>query len=119
MPHEDAIVLDDRLTRTERRCVLAHELAHPDLGHMHQAAGSGPGTGRIARRDEEEADQLAARRLIALGDMADAAVSASCRYELAESLDVTAELLAVRIQHLHPAERGAVTRRLANREHAC
>lgn len=99
------IVLDDRLSRIERRCVLAHELAHVDLGHDHQVAGNGPGTGRLARRNEHAADLLAAERLLPLGRLAVWLPFASSQAEAAELLDVTTRLLDVRLDHLDDEER--------------
>lgn len=116
LPDVPGIAIDDRLTRTERRCALAHELAHIDLEHHHQAAGNGQGTSRIARRNEAEADQLAARRLITLEDLVEHVPGASCRWELAERLDVTEHVLAVRHEHLHPSERAYLKQRLERGE---
>lgn len=99
------IALDDRLDRVGRRCALAHELAHVDLGHTHQAAGRGPGTSRIARRREVEADILAAVRLITLADLADALRWALCPEEVAQELDVTEDLARIRIEQLTTAEK--------------
>lgn len=113
MPDVPGIAVDDRLNRVERRCVMAHELAHIDLGHHHQVAGCGPGTSRIQRRRECEADQLAARRLLSIREMGEALAPASCRWEAADSLDVTEHLLDVRLEHLHPSERAYLRRRLS------
>lgn len=113
------IALDDRLTRVERRCVLAHELAHIDLGHMDQAANGlcwDLGTSRIARRRELAADKIAARRLILTRRLAEALCSHDDQPSVADDLDVTERVLAVRLDHLHPAERGYITRRIAMRE---
>jgi Zn-dependent peptidase ImmA (M78 family) len=104
------IVLDDRLTRVQRRCVLAHELAHIDLGHYQQVAGNGPGTGRLARRNEAAADHLAARRLLPLGRLAEWLPFASSLAEAADLLDVTERLLTVRIDRLAPDERRRLDR---------
>lgn len=116
LPDVPGIAIDDRLTRIESRCVLAHELAHIDLGHHHQVAGTGRGTGRIARRNESEADQLAARRLVNLHELVRRLLGASCRWEVADSLDVTEHLLTVRLEHLHPAERAYLKQRLERGE---
>lgn len=99
------IALDDRLDRVGRRCALAHELAHVDLGHTHQAAGRGPGTSRIARRREVEADVLAAVRLISLDDLADALRWALCPEEVAHELDVTEDLARIRVEQLTTDEK--------------
>lgn len=115
------IALDDRLTRVERRCVLAHELAHIDLGHMDQAATGlcwDLGTSRIARRRELDADKVAARRLILTRRLAGALCEHDDPWSVADGLDVTEHILKVRLAHLHPAERGYITRKLAMREAA-
>lgn len=112
------IVLDDRLTQIERRCVIAHELAHLDLGHVEQAAGCGAGTSRIARRMECDADLLAARRLLPVERLAAVAKCHQDRFTTAEHLCVTEHLLQVRLDHLHPSERGAINRAVAAREGA-
>jgi Zn-dependent peptidase ImmA (M78 family) len=104
------IVIDDRLDRVQRRCVLAHELAHIDLGHLHQVAGNGPGTARLARRNEAAADDLASRRLMPLDALLRALPFAPCDAEAAELLDVTEHLLAVRLSRLCPAERRQIAR---------
>jgi Zn-dependent peptidase ImmA (M78 family) len=104
LPDVPGIVLDDRLDRVQRRCVLAHELAHVDLDH-HQVAGNGPGTDRLARRNERAADVLAAKRLLSVAQLAFALPAASGQAEVAELLEVTPHLLEVRLQHLEPSER--------------
>lgn len=113
------IALDERLSRTERRCVLAHELAHIDLGHTHQAATTCSwdlGTSRIARRHELEADKLTARRLVLTRVLADALCRWDNPWAVADDLDVTEHVLETRLAHLHPAERGYISRRLATKE---
>lgn len=104
LPDVPGIVLDDRLDRVQRRCVLAHELAHVDLGH-HQVAGNGPGTDRLARRNERAADVLAAKRLVSIAQLVLVLPGASGQTEVAELLEVTPHLLEVRLEHLEPAER--------------
>jgi hypothetical protein len=103
------IVLDDRLGRVERRCVLAHELAHIDLGHHEQLAGTGPGTARLARRNEVAADRLAAVRLTPLWELVQCFRFTQDVDEAASHLDVTTRLLSVRLRSLSPAELHAVS----------
>jgi Zn-dependent peptidase ImmA (M78 family) len=102
------IALDDRLDRVARRCALAHELAHIDLGHTHQVAGTGPGTSRIQRRREREADTLADARLVLLDDLARAIAVGLCPEEVAHELDVTLDVVHRRIQQLTARERAFV-----------
>jgi Zn-dependent peptidase ImmA (M78 family) len=110
LPDVPGIVLDDRLTRVQRRCVLAHELAHIDLGHHQQVAGNGPGTDRLARRNEAAADRLAARRLLPLTGLMHWLPYASSRSEAAELLDVTERLLSIRLEQLSSREAAALGR---------
>lgn len=102
------IVLDDRLTRVGARCALAHELAHIDLGHTHQMAGNGPGTSRIARRRETEADALADARLVPLERLVDALRWSQDEHELAELLWVTTDLIRRRLAGLTSDEHGII-----------
>jgi Zn-dependent peptidase ImmA (M78 family) len=61
----ELIVLDERLTRRERRCVLAHELIHAERGIGHGAA-----TAATMEREEEVVRREVARRLVPLGLLA-------------------------------------------------
>ncbi|GGL27408.1 ImmA/IrrE family metallo-endopeptidase [Phycicoccus endophyticus] len=95
------------LSQVERRCVLAHELAH--LEHGHSTCQPGP--------VEDAVDRYAARYL--LPDprvIADALVWAGMRFdEAADVLWVTERLLRVRLDpsHLHPAELAIIRERVA------
>lgn len=55
----DVIVLDVRLDRRRRRCVLAHELVHMERGIGHGAA-----TGATMEREEAIVEREVARRLV-------------------------------------------------------
>lgn len=89
-----------------RRCTIAHELAHIELGHVH---GCGA-------RDESEAAQLAARRLIPIAQLADAMLWSTHHAQIADALWVDEDTLEVRLAHLHPSERNYIAQRLAARE---
>jgi hypothetical protein len=89
-----------------RRCTLAHELAHIELGHRHGCT----------ERDEAEAAQLAARRLISASRLADALLWSQNLEVVAEALWVDIDTLEVRLAHLHPSERALISDRLAARE---
>ncbi|HEY3925238.1 MAG TPA: ImmA/IrrE family metallo-endopeptidase [Acidothermaceae bacterium] len=108
LPGIQAIAVNRGLSRIERRCALAHELAHVDLGDVHM-------DGRAGRRNEDEADQLAARRLITIEELA-AVIFADDYQTAADALDVSEHILRVRMKHLHPAERGALKRARSMRE---
>lgn len=110
LPTEDAIVLDDRLGRVERRCALAHELAHAEAGDV--ALCAGPDAPRLALRQERRADRIAAERLIALDDLVDALLWARSQGETAEQLDVEVNVLHTRLTLLAPAEHDYIEQRL-------
>src|SRR4051812_19181877 len=94
VPDFDVVLIDQALDRAGRRCTLAHELAHIDLGH-----------GRAGhKRDEGAADQLAARRLMTVQQLMTVVGWTASPVEAALELDVTEHMLAVRLKHLHPSE---------------
>ena len=106
---ERVILLDRGLQRAERNTVLAHEIAHVDLGHVM--------TGRrwFDRRQERDADRLAATRLVNLDDLADALMWALCPEEAADALNVTVDVVRRRIWELTEDEKASIERRLARR----
>lgn len=110
VPQERMILIDASLSKAERRCALAHELAHID------AKDSATGLCWFAGRQETFADKLAARRLIDIDDLAQVARWTSVTSEAAEALDVTLDVLVLRCRTLWPAERGILNRTLALRE---
>jgi len=106
------IVLDDRLTRVERKCVLAHELVHAELLDEQCVHDSCDGA-RLARRRERHADREAAFRLIDIRPLGEAlAAHPDDLYLAADELDVDHQTLSTRLRHLHPAERHYLGRRL-------
>jgi Zn-dependent peptidase ImmA (M78 family) len=113
-----AIALDDRLDRVGRRVALAHELVHVDHDDQ-QIARIGPDGPRQARRQETRADQEAARRLITLRALGRAlAAHPTDLPSVADELDVTVQLLVVRIETLHPSEQGKLRARVDRDGHA-
>lgn len=98
-PTRRVILIEAAHTWPEKRCSLAHAVAHLDLGHPEISRGY------FEAREEAEANQMAARRLIRIDDLA--AVLAWTRYrtEIAAELDVDLPTLAVREKHLHVSER--------------
>lgn len=106
---EATIWMDPRQRQAKRRCTMAHELAHIELGHR----------GGCSVRDDAAADQLAARRLIPLECLADALAWTDAPDEIADELWVDRATLEVRLAHLHPSERAYLSRRAATREGAC
>lgn len=111
LPQIPAIVLNTGLSRIERRCVLAHELVHAD-DNTTQCAGDGPGTARIARRREANADEIAARRLISMEQLIDALQWALSPEEIAEHLDVTPRLARIRVMTLTDSEKEEIEKLL-------
>lgn len=99
------ILIETGMTSAERRCALAHAIAHLDLDHQEARRA-------FEAREERHADHLAARRLICLWDLADTRLGAFQVEEWAESLGVTAHILRTRVDHLHPAELAYVKLRL-------
>lgn len=102
---ERVILLERTLDRAERNTVLAHEIAHIDLDHVT--------TGRkwFDRRQERDADRLAATRLVDLDDLADALTWALCPEEVADELDVTVDVIRRRILALTDEEKAYIQQR--------
>lgn len=91
-----AIWMEVDLLQVERRCTLAHELAHIDLGH----------TTKPTVAEEEAARRLAAQKLITWDALVDVFRWAHNAFEAADELWVTPEVLEDRLRFLHPHERG-------------
>lgn len=93
------ILINSAHTWAAKRSSLAHAVAHLDLGHADTASSS------FEKREEREADQLAARRLITLDALAEVLCWTRDYEEIAEELVVDVTMLKVREKHLHVAER--------------
>lgn len=118
LPDVAGIVLDRRMSRVERRCALAHELRHVDHGDR-QIAHVGPDGPRQARRQETRADIAAARRLITIRALLDALLAHPDDPAIvAEHLDVTEHVLAVRLRHLNATEKAVLTAAFPVAEHS-
>lgn len=109
-PQWDVILMRPGLLQVERRCALAHELAHRALEHSGQCRY--PDAERQDRRQERDADEWAARRLITVEQLADALVWSDDPAEVADCLWVTPHLLTVRLDTIYLAERLRVGERL-------
>lgn len=92
------ILIESGHTWPEKRCSLAHAVAHLDLDHVQTAIG------HFAVRQEREADRLAARRLIPVRDLAAVLCWTTHRTEVAAELEVDLATLQRREAHLHPSE---------------
>lgn len=106
----DEIVLDDRQTQAERRSTLAHELVHAE--RRDEPCGSLV----LDARQESVVSQLAARRLIPIRALGEALAWSDCIDEIADELWVDRFTVRVRLEHLHPAERAYLKRRLEQHE---
>lgn len=84
------ILLEQSLGPAERRCALAHAIAHLDLDH--EVAMDR----RAETLEEQAADDLAARRLLPLQRFVDAGVWSLSPTEAAHELDVTEPFLLLR-----------------------
>lgn len=106
---ERRIRLHPRASQVQRRCTIAHELVHAELGH------DGCQNQDVERMVMHEA----ARRLISVDALADEALVHEDDLEgLADALWVDLDTLRARMdpRHLHPADRGYLRRRLATKE---
>lgn len=102
------IRLDPRLPRHQARCVLAHELRH------HHHGDTWPAT----TWQEKRADREAARLLVDIRELADAAVLHDQHMAaVARELRVTVVVVRNRLEHLHPSERGHLRARLDDTTH--
>ena len=107
------ILLDNAGPWATKRSSLAHAVAHLDLGHV--VIG-----GHLGQRQESEAEQLAARRLVTCEALADA-----IRWHrepswqaIAHELTVDERMLKTRLDHLHPSERHAIRAMLVHHQEA-
>lgn len=91
----NAIWLDQDLNQVERRCALAHEQAHIDLGH----------TSCADSKEEAAADRMTALKLIHWDALVDAFRWAHTAEECADELWVVPSVLEDRLHFLHPNER--------------
>ena len=98
------ILIDAGSSWPEKRCSLAHAVAHLDLDHPAAA------TATFERWMEAEANGLAARRLIPLEALADVLCWTRYTTEIAAELQVDLHTLEVRRRRLHAAERGYLQR---------
>jgi Zn-dependent peptidase ImmA (M78 family) len=93
------IWLDDRLTPTEARCVLTHELLHIIHGHV----------GEQPPHIEQQIHAATARWLVPWPYLLAAIGDQITPHDMAESLGVTVEVLHHRLVHATPAELATLT----------
>lgn len=99
MPAHNVILMRPGLKQVQRRCALAHELGHRELGHTGQCEYGD--ARRIGARAEADADAWAARKLITVEQLADVLVWTDDRNEAAAELWVTRRLLDRRLEYMH------------------
>jgi len=84
------LLVDASLDARQRRCSIAHEIAHLDLAH------TATGNRAFARRQEVEADRLASTRLISFEQLREAVRWCTDERDLAEQLQVSEQALSIR-----------------------
>jgi Zn-dependent peptidase ImmA (M78 family) len=106
-PEKGIIWLDSRLTQAERRSVLAHELGHLERGPAPAGEHADP-------VEERAVDVWAARKLIAIHDLAAAFGWSDHPAEIAEELWVNVHMLNVRLETMTQAEMMLLARLRSN-----
>lgn len=103
------ITLHPLLTQAERRSTLAHELVHLERG---------PAPPHLTAREELLVEEIAARRLVNLDDLADAIVwhDGHAHDDMADDLWVDRAVLLVRIATLDDEERAYIEQIVARKE---
>lgn len=101
------IRLHPGLNQRQRRSVLAHETVHCELGHE----------GRQSPAVEMTVRKIAARRLIGIKELSRALLWCDHIADLADELVCRPIDVRVRLEHLHPSERGYLRARWLEREH--
>lgn len=100
---DKTVTLDPHQDQAQRRSTLAHELVHLERGPFAEGC---------REREERTVDDVAARRLITLDQLAGALVWAYDVVELARELWVDVEIVRVRMANLTEDEGRELERRL-------
>lgn len=103
------IRLHPHQSQVQRRCTLAHELAHIELGH----------TGGASPDDERAARLLAAQWLVDMEDLLSALAWADDLREVADECWVDEDTLMARLDGLTGAEREQIAQLHARTERGC
>ncbi|WP_193613118.1 ImmA/IrrE family metallo-endopeptidase [Nocardioides lijunqiniae] len=114
VPAHNVILMRPGLKQVQRRCALAHELGHRELGHTGQCNYAD--ASRQGARAEADADAWAARKLITVEQLADVLVWTDDRNEAASELWVTRRILDRRLEYMHLGERLMVRDAVRRRE---
>ncbi|WP_338182331.1 ImmA/IrrE family metallo-endopeptidase [Jatrophihabitans sp.] len=107
---ERVILIDAALNKIERRCALAHEIAHIDAGDRSTPLCW------FDRRQENRADILAARRLIDLESLVAVYRLTDNILEAAAELEVTLDVMVLRAGTLRAPEKIALVNARARHE---
>jgi hypothetical protein len=99
------ITLHPLLTQAERRVTLAHELVHLERG---------PAPDHLGPREERLVEEIAARRLVELEDLADAVLwhDGAAHDGMADELWIDRAMLLARIRSLTDVERAYIESRV-------
>lgn len=101
------ITLDITMLQAQRRSTIAHEMEHARRGPAHPDPV-------LTAKDETAVELAAARKLISLEALGEAMAWSDDIHEIADDLWVDPGMVEARLQHLHPAERHYLRRRLAH-----
>jgi len=101
------ITIDPRIPPAASRCTLCHELVHVERGPA-------PADPVLQAREELAVEKESARRLIPIRALGEVLAESTQLGYAAELLHVDPDLLTVRLNHLHPAERAYLKNRLEN-----
>ncbi len=105
----DVIVMHPHQSQVQRRCTLAHELAHIELGHVDGCSGP----------EERTATLLAARWLVDMEDLLAALAWAEDLREVADECWVDVPTLMARLDGLTAAERARIAELHERTDRAC
>jgi Zn-dependent peptidase ImmA (M78 family) len=114
VPRRRVVLMRPGLEQVERRCALAHELGHRELGHSGQCHYAD--SDRQGGRAEEQADAWASRKLITVAALASVLVWTDDPDEAAAELWVTRRMLDARLKWMHLGERIRVRQAVERRE---
>jgi hypothetical protein len=104
---ERTIYLADDLGQAERRCAIDHEVEHARRGAV---------PAHLEAREERVIDEISARRLIPLYDLADAMVWSDDEHQIADELWVDVDTLRARMFTLTLEETTHLNERLDEAE---
>ena len=111
-PDDEAVLMRTGLDQVTRRCSIAHELAHRELGHRRCKS-------RFTHaRQEREAEFYAARMMVDIEALVVVMPWATCLEEAAEELWVDVPMLEARLSRLSVDEQAALNGASARKDEA-